>query len=65
MTGKPALRSLTLIGLGLFLTCLALGGGGGGGAALSSLFVDISQRKFAQQLTTKAVAQIWKKLYKK
>ena len=53
MTGKPALRSLTLIRLGLFLTSLA------------SLFVDLSQRKFAQQSTIKELAQIWKKNYKK
>ena len=50
---------LTLIGLGFFLTCLGLGGG-----IRSMLFVDLSQRNFAQQLIIKASAQIWEKFYK-
>ena len=45
-----------------------LGGGGGGGAMppflSSSLLVDLSRRNFLQGLTIKALAQIWKNLYK-
>ena len=53
------------MGLGFF-DMFRFGGGGADAATplLSSLFVDLSQGNFVQQLTIKALAQIWKRNYK-
>ena len=53
---------LTLIGLGFFDMFRFGGGGRMPLSLLSSMFVDLSQRNFVQQLTIKALAQIWKNL---